>query len=192
MNPQEAILKIKQLFEDSSEAEKPVVEEEVKMAEYSLKDGTKVSISALEVGGDVKLEDGSAAPDGEHELADGTVIVTEAGKIKEVKGVEEPSVEVEIEAGKDYEKKMDEMQSAFDSKLDSLKAENESLKNQLAEFQTKIKNGFSQVLDLVESLNKTPHADPIEKPSVFKFQSTSDMKLERLSKYRNAILNNKN
>jgi len=78
MNAQEAILKIKALFEDNVapvevEAEvAPMVEEtKVEMAEYSLMDGTKVEISALEIGGSVTLADGSVAPMGEHELMDG-------------------------------------------------------------------------------------------------------------------------
>ena len=74
MNAQEAILKIKALFEDNVapvevEAEvAPIVEEtKVEMAEYSLMDGTKVEISALEVGGTVLLADGTPAPAGEHQ-----------------------------------------------------------------------------------------------------------------------------
>lgn len=190
MTPQEAILKIKQLFESTPESEGEV---KVDMAEYSLKDGTKVDISSLEVGGDVKLKDGSSAPDGEHELVDGTIIVVSSGKITEVKGVqEEPAVEVEIEAGNDKEKKIEEMQSEFNNKVNELIAENQNLKNQLNDLTSKMKNGFSQVIELVEQMSKIPDADPIEKPSMFKFQSTKDIKFERLSKYRNAILNNKN
>ena len=79
MNPQEAILKIKALFDDNIapievEAEDTKVEEtKVEMAEYSLMDGTKVEISALEIGGLVTLE-GEPAPVGDHELMDGTEI----------------------------------------------------------------------------------------------------------------------
>ena len=80
MNAQEAILKIKALFEDNAapveevQAEETKVEEtKVEMAEYSLMDGTKVEISALEVGGSVTIE-GQPAPAGDHELMDGTEI----------------------------------------------------------------------------------------------------------------------
>lgn len=56
--------------------------------EYKTADGqTVLSISALEVGGDVMVGE-TAAPDGTHTLEDGTVIVTVGGKITEVKGVE--------------------------------------------------------------------------------------------------------
>ena len=86
MNAQEAILKIKALFEDAPMTE-PVVpsEPKVEMMEYSLLDGTKVMIDKLEVGGKVTMEDGSNAPLGEHQLADGTkVVVDEAGVILEM------------------------------------------------------------------------------------------------------------
>lgn len=187
MNPKDAILKIRALFEDMPEEKEP--EQKVEMAEYSLADGTKVMISALEVGGEIKLIDGSAAPDGEHELADGQKIVTEGGLIKEIKQAEEPSVEVEIEAGKD--EKLEEMAAEFQAKLDILAEENQILKNKLAEIEKKSVQGFSQVIELIEELTKVPQADPIEKPS-FKFESSKDIKFERLNRYRNAILNNKN
>ena len=125
MNPKEAILKIRALFEDMPNPMPEVkseVEEEmpVEMSEYVLEDGTKVMISSLEVGGEVVLEDGTPAPDAEHKLADGQSIVTEGGKITEIKVGEEP-VEIEVEAGN---KKMDEMEA----KLSALEVENESLK----------------------------------------------------------------
>lgn len=188
MNPKEAILKIRALFEDMPEPmpeEEKVDEVKVEMAEYVLEDGTKVMISSLEVGGEVVLEDGSPAPDGEHKLADGQVIVTEGSKIKEVKVEEEPAVEIEVEAGN---KKMDEMEA----KLSALEIENESLKAKLSEVERKAAQGFSQVIELIEEIAKVPQADPIEKTQGFKFESTKDIKFDRLAKYRNAILNNKN
>lgn len=192
MNPKEAILKIRALFEDMPE---PMPEEEqlpVEMAEYSLADGTKVMISALEVGGEVKLEDGSAAPDAEHELADGTKIVTEGGVIKEVKAAEEPSVEIEVEAGKKMEEKMEEIVAEFQSKIDALSTEKAALEAKLADIEKKQKEGFSAVLNLIEEVTKLPQADPTEQPQSFKFESSKDVKFERLNRYRNAILNNKN
>jgi N-methylhydantoinase B/oxoprolinase/acetone carboxylase alpha subunit len=167
----------------------PEKEEEVKveMAEYVLEDGTKVMISSLEVGGEVVLEDGSPAPDAEHKLADGQVIVTEGGKITEIKVGEEP-VEIEIEAGKKMNEKMEDVEA----KISALEKENEELKAKIAEFEKKAAQGFSQVIELIEVIAKVPQADPIEKTQSFKFESTKDIKFDRLNKYRNAILNNKN
>lgn len=187
MNPKEAILKIRALFEDMPEPmpEEKVDEVKVEMAEYSLVDGTKVMISALEVGGQVVLEDGTPAPDGEHQLVDGQVISVEGGFIKEIKAPEQ-EVEVEVEAKKD--EKMEEVEA----KLSALEVENESLKAKLAEVEKKAAQGFSEVLNLIEEIAKVPQADPTEKAIGFKFESSKDIKFDRLNKYRNAILNNKN
>lgn len=191
MNPKEAILKIKALFEDMPMDKKPeevIQESKVKMSEYSLMDGTKVMISALEVGGEVSLEDGSPAPDAEHELADGSKIVTVGGIITEIKPAEEAAVEVEVEAGK----KPEEMEAEFNAKFEALMAEKVALENRLAAIEAKTKDGFSQVVELIEAMSKVPSSNPIEKPQSYKFEDTKDIKLDRINKYRNAILNNKN
>lgn len=191
MNLGEAILKIRALFEDMPEPmpQDEAKVEEVMMAEYVLEDGTKVMISSLEVGGEVVLEDGSPAPDAEHKLADGQVIVTEGGKIKEIKVEEEP-VEIEVESKKD--EKMAESISSLSEEVMFLRVENEELKKQIKQIETKAAQGFSQVIELIEEIAKVPQADPIEKTQSFKFESTKDIKFDRLAKYRNAILNNKN
>jgi hypothetical protein len=196
MNPKEAILKIKALFEDMPKQEEAPVEEvkAAEFAEYSLADGTKVMISSLEVGGEVKLEDGSNAPDGEHQLADGTQISTLEGKIVEIEKAEEPAqenVDVEVESKK-MEKKMEEMAAEFQSKISDMEIMNAALIAKLEALENKSKTGFSQVVELIEEMSKVPQADPIEMPQSFKFEATKDIKFERLNKYRNAILNNKN
>lgn len=196
MNPKEAILKIKALFEDMPKQEEAPAEEvkAAEFAEYSLADGTKVMISSLEVGGEVKLEDGSNAPDGEHQLADGTQISTLEGKIVEIEKAEEPAqenVDVEVESKK-MEKKMEEMAAEFQSKISDMEIMNAALIAKLEALENKSKTGFSQVVELIEEMSKVPQADPIEMPQSFKFEATKDIKFERLNKYRNAILNNKN
>lgn len=193
MNPKEAILKIRALFEDMPEVESEVEEElPVEMAEYSLVDGTKVMINTLAVGGEVKLEDGSPAPDAEHTLADGTTITTEGGLITEIEAPESVE-EVEVEAGdKKMEEKMAEVVAEFQSKIDALATEKAALESKLAEIEKKQKEGFSAVLNLIEEVTRMPQADPTEQPQSFKFEATKDIKFERLNKYRNAILNNKN
>lgn len=196
MNPKEAILKIKALFEDMPKQEEPTVEEvkTAEFAEYSLADGTKVMISSLEVGGEVKLEDGSNAPDGDHQLADGSQISVLDGKITEIEMPEKPeqeNVDVEVESKK-MEKKMEEMAAEFQSKISDMEIMNAALIAKLEALENKSKTGFSQVVELIEEMTKVPQADPIEKPQSFKFEATKDIKFERLNKYRNAILNNKN
>lgn len=202
MNAQEAILKIKALFEDNVapvevEAEvAPIVEEtKVEMAEYSLMDGTKVEISALEVGGTVLLADGTPAPAGEHQLMDGTGIqLDENGIIIEISAKEEdaiPEEDTEVEAKKEEDKKMQEMAEQFEAKFAEFVEAKIAAEKRVEELESKIKQGFAQVADLIEALSNTPSADPIQKPNSFASLTTSkDMKEARLEKYRNALLNN--
>ena len=204
MNAQEAILKIKALFEDNAapvkedEVIEPKVEEtKVEMAEYSLMDGTKVEISALEVGGLVTIE-GQPAPVGDHELMDGTEItLDENGKITaiETKVVEaSPEVDTEVEAGADYkDKKMQEMAEQFEAKIAELNDAKNVSDAKVLDLENKVKQGFAQVAELIEALSNTPSTDPIQRPNSFNsFINTNDIKSQRLDKYRQAILNIKN
>ena len=201
MNAQEAILKIKALFEDNAAPVKedevidPKVEEtKVEMAEYSLMDGTKVEISALEVGGLVTIE-GQPAPAGDHDLMDGTQItLDENGKITEieVKVVEtNPEVDTEVEAGADYkDKKMEKMAEEFEAKIAELTEAKNVSDAKVLDLENKVKQGFAQVAELIEALSNTPSEDPIKKPNSFnEFVNTKGIKEQRLEKYRNAILN---
>jgi hypothetical protein len=202
MNAQEAILKIKALFEDNVapvevEAEvAPMVDEtKVEMSEYSLMDGTKVEISALEIGGLVTLADGSVAPMGDHELMDGTQItLDENGIIIEIESkVEEvlPEVDTEVEASKEEDKKLAEMAEQFEAKFAELLEAKEAAEKRVLELENKVKFGFAQVAEIIEALSNTPSADPIQRPNGFsEFISTNNIKEERLSKYRQALLNN--
>ena len=199
MNAQEAILKIKALFEDNAapveevQAEETKVEEtKVEMAEYSLMDGTKVEISALEIGGLVTIE-GQPAPVGDHELMDGTEItLDENGKIIAIETkVMEVSPEAEVEAKDD--KKMEEMAEQFNASIAELVEAKRVSDEKVLELENKVKQGFAQVAELIEALSNTPSADPIQRPNSFNsFINTNDIKSQRLDKYRQAILNIKN
>ena len=206
MNAQEAILKIKALFEDNATPveevkaeETPIVEEtKVEMAEYSLMDGTKVEISALEIGGSVTMPDGTMAPTGEHQLADGTSIqLDENGIIIEIASIKEDTMPEEApmpeDMGKEADKKMTGMAEEFEAKFAELIEAKNVSDAKVLDLENKVKQGFAQVAELIEALSNTPSADPIQKPNGFsEFVSTKDIKEERLSKYRNAILNTKN
>ena len=194
MNAKDAIMQIRALFEDMppvvEPTEAPAQEVPVTFAEYSLMDGTKVMISELVVGGEVTLADGTLAPMGEHQLADGTTIqLDELGKIIEIASPKEdimPEEVAPVEA--DLGKKMDEKMA---DEIAALVSENQNLKTQVAQLETKVKNGFSQVAELIEALTKTPNAEPIAQPKQ-NFGSnvtTHDMKYDRIEKFRNALLN---
>ena len=198
MNAKDAIMQIRALFEDMPQVEAPapapapVVEEvPVTFAEYSLMDGTKVMISELAIGGNVTLADGSPAPMGEHQLADGTTIqVDELGKIIEIASPKEDLMpeEAPAEAPAEMGKKLDQQMA---DEIAALVSENENLKTQVAQLEAKVKNGFSQVAELIEALTKTPNAEPIAQPrnNFGSNVTTHDMKYDRIEKFRNALLN---
>lgn len=194
MNAKDAIMQIRALFEDMPQvdapapAEAPIEEVPVTFAEYSLMDGTKVMISELAIGGEVTLADGSPAPMGEHQLADGTQI--ELDETSKIVSIETPEVEAEIadETPAEMGKKMDEKMA---DEIAALVSENENLKTQVAQLEAKVKNGFSQVAELIEALTKTPNAEPIAQPrnNFGSNVTTHDMKYNRIEKFRNALLN---
>lgn len=197
MNPKEALKQIRALFEEMPQVVEPVVAAEpavtkVEMAEYSLADGTKVQISSLEIGGMVQMADGTPAPMGEYQLMDGTSIqVDEAGAIVEISSpkedviVEEPvAPAAPVPPAQDTQAMAEEIKAEFAEQKSQLEAK-------IAELESKVKQGFAQVAELVEALSNTPTAEPTQK-AANAFQSyvtTSDSKYERLEKYRNAILN---
>jgi hypothetical protein len=194
MNAKDAIMQIRALFEDMPQveapapAEAPIEEVPVTFAEYSLLDGTKVMISELAIGGQVTLEDGSPAPMGEHQLADGTkIVLDEAAKILSIETPEAEAKEAD-ETPAEMGKKMDEKMA---DEISVLTEENEKLKTKVAELEAKVKNGFSQVAELIEALTKTPNAEPIAQPkqTFGSNVTTKDMKYDRIEKYRNALLN---
>jgi tetrahydromethanopterin S-methyltransferase subunit B len=200
MNPKEALQQIRALFEDMPQVVEPVAPvapvapevTKVEMAEYSLVDGTKVMISALEIGGMVEMADGTPAPAGEHQLMDGTSIqVDELGTIVEISSpkedviVEEPvAPAAPVVPAQDTTAMAEELKAEF-------AAQKSQLEEKIAELESKVKQGFAQVAELVEALSNTPTAEPTQK-AANAFQSyvtTNDSKYERLEKYRNAILN---
>jgi len=197
MNPKEALQQIRALFEDMPQVAAPVAPVEptvtkVEMAEYSLVDGTKVQISALEVGGMVQMADGTPAKMGEYQLMDGTSIqVDEMGAIVEIASPKEDTIVEEpvapaapVAPAQDTTAMAEELKAEFAEQKSQLEAK-------IAELENKVKQGFAQVAELVEALSNTPTAEPTQK-SANAFQSyvtTNDSKYERLEKYRNAILN---
>jgi hypothetical protein len=195
MTTKEAIQQIRALFEDVPQvapapAAEPVAPEvtKVEMSEYSLADGTKVMISALEVGGKVELADGTPAPQGEHQLMDGTSIqVDELGIIIEIASPKEDVIEEEpVAPAAPVAPAQDTTAMA-----EMFAAQKEELEKKIVELENKVKQGFAQVAELVEALSNTPMSEPTQK-SANAFQSyisTNDIKYERLEKYRNAILN---
>jgi hypothetical protein len=183
MNPIELLQKVKALvFEDQMPAAPAVEPAPVKkeFGGYMLKDGTEVYIDKLEVGGVVSVEKETMAPApvGEHELADGTVIVLgEGGVISEIKPAAAPEAEAPAEA-EDMGKKYEEKFSSYDAKFSALETENANLKAAFAKSEDAIKGLF----ELVEKLVKEPTTEPTEPvKNGFKFGKQTDNKEEKLN-----------
>jgi len=182
MNVSEAIEKIKVMLTDNSVAQTEEIASEpatqLIFETYDLKDGSKIDLSALEIGADAMLVDESgnsvSAPDGEYELADGTMITVVGGKVE---GVETPlapptSIMAPIKADSQF----DEMNAT----ITYLQAENEALKNKLGELESKFNQGFSEMLSVLEGFSKTPNADPIQNPkNNFRIVEPKADKIER-------------
>lgn len=160
-NPIDILKQIKAIVFNETPAP---VEVEQKFDEYTLQDGTPIMITELVIGGVVTMADGSAAPAGDHTLADGTVItVGEGGVITNIVApaeavpvMEEPVMEVtpeEIEAAKSYEDKEKEK-----VKMGELEDKMAMIEEKLAKAEEAIKS----LVALVETLVKEPSTMPVE------------------------------
>jgi hypothetical protein len=120
-------------------------------------------------------------------LDENGIIIAIESKVEEVL----PEVDTEVEASKEEDKKMAEMAEQFEAKFAELIEAKEAAELRVLELENKVKQGFAQVAEIIEALSSTPSADPIQKPNGFsEFISNKDIKEERLSKYRQALLNN--
>jgi uncharacterized protein YfcZ (UPF0381/DUF406 family) len=176
----ELVAKAKSLFsEDVKVEEKVEKEEEVKMAEAMLTDGTKVMYEGeLAEGTIVLLEDGSAAPDGEHTFEDGTVISIEGGQVV---AVAKPMTEQEMAI-----QKLTEMVTKLETENAELKSNFEKSINKVEEkFSAQIKESNKLTEDVLE-LVKTLVAEPTQhqfntqsKPKSYLDGLTSQFKYEQ-------------
>jgi hypothetical protein len=167
-NMSEALKKLNELTDKlkakfSSEPEptkdEPIKDEPVKMAEATLTDGTKVMYEGeLAEGTIVLLEDGTAAPDGEHTFEDGTVISIEGGQVV---AVAKPMTEQEMAI-----QKLTEMVTKLETENAELKSNfeksiTESVAKVEEKFSAQIKESNKLTEDVLE-LVKTLVAEPTQ------------------------------
>jgi hypothetical protein len=188
MTVKEGIEQIKVLLSGQTEVQAEEVAQEpateLTFETYDLMDGSKMDLSALEIGADAMLVDESgnavAAPNGEYELVDGTMVSVVEGKVE---GIESPIAEmpeVEDELKKDKEMEMSNQFDEMDATINYLKAENEVLKAKLDEMDGKFNQAFEKVFVLVEELAKMPSADAIQAPKQsFKVTESKADKVDR-------------
>ena len=182
MNAKEALTQIKSLL--FSEAEKKAA---FAMVEGALIDGTKVAYDLDTSEIYVIGEDGESipAPVGEHQLESGEiVVVTEAGKIAEVKKGEEQKVEIEIEAAEVEEPKKDEAMAKFEEAMGYLEKKVEELSAKVKAMEEKaedVKEAVKMSAVILESLAKEPSDKAITAPNQFAKQ----LKTEKNERYNN-------
>jgi len=184
MNAKEALVQIKNLL--FTEAEKKAA---FALVEGKLVDGTMVAYD-LEAGDIFVIgEDGVQipAPVGEHQLESGEiVIVTEAGKIAEVKKGEEKKVEIEIEAAEvpAEEKKKDEAMAKVEEAMGYLEKKVEELSKKVEEMAKKnedMKEAVKLSTQVLESFAKEPSDKAITAPNQFAKQ----LKTEKNERFNN-------
>lgn len=165
----ELVAKAKSLFSEEVKEEIVKKEEEVKMGEAKLTDGTLVMWEGeLSEGTIVLLEDGNVAPDGEHTFEDGVVISIEGGQVV---AVATPITEQEMAI-----QKLTEMVTKLETENAELKANfeksiSESVSKVEEKFSAQIKESNKLTEDVLE-LVKTLVAEPTE----HKFNSQSKPK----------------
>lgn len=171
MNAKEALTQIKSLL--FTEAEKKA---SFAIVEGALIDGTKVSYDLETSEIYVIGEDGESipAPVGEHQLSTGEiVVVTEAGKIAEVKQGEAPKVEIEIEAAEEVpaeEPKKDEAMAKFEEVMGELEKKVEELSAKVKAMEDKaedVKEAVKLSAQILESFAKEPSDKAITSPNQF-------------------------
>ena len=195
MTVNEAIEKIKVLLASNEEAVVETTEQasepvtELNFETYDLKDGSKIDLSGLEIGADAMLVDetgnSAPAPDGEYELADGTMVSVMAGKVE---GVETPEAEMpEVEDGSVEMPMESDKFEEMNGTISYLTAENEALKAKVSELESKFNQAFSEVIGALEGLATMPSADAIQKPkNAF---SVIEKKEDKVARYLEKVKN---
>jgi hypothetical protein len=184
MNAKEALVQIKNLL--FTEAEKKAA---FALVEGKLVDGTMVAYDLETSEIYVIGEDGVQipAPVGEHQLESGEiVIVTEAGKIAEVKKGEEKKVEIEIEAAEvtPEEPKKDEAMAKVEEAMGYLEKKVEELSKKVEEMAKKnedMKEAVKLSAEVLESFAKEPSDKAITSPNQFAKQ----LKTEKNDRFNN-------
>ena len=185
LNLESVINTLKSVFAD---VETEVATEEVTFGEATLVDGTIVKWEGELIEGTaliVVMPEGEvAAPDGIHELADGTIIETAGGLVVNIQAMADIATEdneftTEM-LNELVEKALAKYAEAFTATLESVKAESDSLKLELAAIKADketLRNEFSATLSKVgtelEEIVKS-EASTSKKPQEFKAQSRAE------------------
>ena len=181
MTPIDFVTKVKELFNDAPAA----TESQVEFVEYTLDNGTTISIDMYEVGGMVTLADGTQAPMGEYILADKTVIVVdEAGAVVEIKvpEVEEEMPEEEDASVLEMKEKIAKLEEELAATKGQFESQVEKFANQeevAIAMYSKFEAAIKDLASAIEGLANTATADPIDAPASFQKVEKKQEKISR-------------
>lgn len=197
MNYQETINKIKMLFEANPMTPMAPTSPDVNaLPEYILQDGTKIVVDKLEIGGKVTL-DGSPAPDGEHQLQDGTIITTMDGIISEISTPAEEIIDESVTSDLGMvpapaptpDVKIAEQMASMNTKMDEFVAKQKMLEDAMA----KHGEAMKQMMALIEKMANAPMSEPAS-PVANQYTSQkpigNDERFESMLEAINKIKNN--
>ena len=196
MNLNEAIEKLSGLV--SKFNAEPTTETKETFIDAKLIDGTIIRYESLEVGMPLLVIDEAGnelpAPDGEHELEDGTKVTVEGGIIIEIESKEEEAPEEEMP----IEQPMAAVESVSKEDFETLKSEVAELKTKFEEFSTinetlsadniAMKEIVKETFSIVEKLANVPAENPVSVRSNNPFKKTisREQELENLiNKFKN-------
>ena len=196
MNLNEAIEKLSGLV--SKFNAEPTTETKETFIDAKLMDGTIIRYESLEVGMPLLVIDEAGnelpAPDGEHELEDGTKVTVEAGIITEVASKEEEAPEEKAP----IEQPMAAVETVSKEDFETLKNEVAELKTKFEEFSTinetlsadniAMKEIVKETFSIVEKLANVPTENPVSVRSnnPFKKSISREQELENLiNKFKN-------
>lgn len=159
-------------------AQNPLTAPVAKFGEAKLKDGTVIKWEgeqpltaglALLVIDPANPEGFIPVPDGEHELEDGTIVITESGLVKEVKAVAPVAEEAPVTP---------EMIAQMSKELSEVKEQFSSVSKEKTDLEAKFNSEITALKDSIEASNKivkemfeifgkaieAPSANPVEAP----------------------------
>lgn len=164
--------------------EVPIAAPEVMQTDYTLKDGTAVSIDKLEVGGVVLISE-APAPDGDYELQDGTKFTVVGGAITAITPVEvEPETPELPMAAPDYTPKF----AAYDEAISRY----ETRFTEQAELIGKQDLMLKGLFEIIEKIANSAGADPVGTPKNNFSTQKAESREERLREISQSLQNLKN
>lgn len=161
MTPKETIAAIKTMLGFSTDEPAPVPTP-VEGTTYKLADGTEVLIDKLEIGGKVLIGD-QAAPDGVHNLEDGTAVTVAEGVITEVKKAEGDPAPDPLETPEQMRAALEQfIEATIEQKLTAALSKSKEVFTKQEQIIANQKEAITKLTELVEQIADQPADGKVE------------------------------